>query len=89
MVANTSFMFWEASFSLRRSPRIVGAKLAPWTAPWLASPAFVVCSTYSLPSEEMLTVGGALVGLPWASAASEDAGLALESEELTRHMAGG
>ena len=82
-------MFWEVYFSLGRSPGTIEAKPAPWAAPWLASPAFVVSSAYSLPSEEVLTVGGALVGLPWASAAFEDAGSALESEELVGHMAGG
>ena len=88
-VANTSSMFWEVSFSLRRSPGTVGAKSAPWTVPLLTSLALVVSSACYPPSKEVLAVGGALGGLPWTSPASEGAGSALESEELIGRMVGG
>ena len=85
-VANTKSMLLEVSFSLRESPRTVGAA---WTGPSLTSSALVVSSAYSLPSEGVSAAEGALGGLPWTSLASEGDGTALESEELVRRMISG
>ena len=82
-------MLCKVPFFLRRSPRVVGAVLAPWTMSLLTSPILVVSSACSPPSEEVLATGGALGGLPWASPAFEDARSALEFEELAGCIAGG
>ena len=80
---------FEVSFSLERSFGASGGRSRPWTTSVLTSPVFIVSSAYSAPFEEVWAVRGALGELPWISPTSEDAGSALESEDLKGRMAGG